>query len=53
MYPFGAEVGDTQVTVDTEDGNSPYITLPMGFPFLGKLKDRVYVSLLRIHSSSP
>lgn len=28
----------------TEDGNSPYITPPTGFPFMGKLYDRVYVS---------
>ncbi|CAB1443899.1 unnamed protein product [Pleuronectes platessa] len=44
LYPFGAEVGDKGVKVDTEDGNSPYITPPMGFPFMGKLYDRVYFS---------
>ncbi|KAI3362951.1 hypothetical protein L3Q82_011622, partial [Scortum barcoo] len=44
LYPFGREVGDKEVKMDTEDGNSPYITPPMGFPFLGKLYDRVYFS---------
>ncbi|CAJ1066922.1 mucin-like protein [Xyrichtys novacula] len=44
VYPFGAEVGDAAVQVDAEDGNSPYINPPMGFPFLGKLYDRVYFS---------
>ncbi|XP_039995971.1 uncharacterized protein si:ch73-105b23.6 isoform X4 [Xiphias gladius] len=44
LYPFGSEVGDKGVQVDTEDGNSPYITPPMGFPFMGKLYDRVYFS---------
>ncbi|XP_044070958.1 mucin-like protein isoform X2 [Siniperca chuatsi] len=44
LYPFGAEVGDKGVKMDTEDGNSPYITPPMGFPFMGKLYDRVYFS---------
>lgn len=44
LYPFGAEVGDKGVKVDTEDGNSPYITPPMGFPFMGKSYDRLYVS---------
>lgn len=44
LYPFGAEVGDKGIKMDTEDGNSPYITPPMGFPFMGKLYDRVYVS---------
>ncbi|XP_042290199.1 fibrillin-1 [Thunnus maccoyii] len=44
LYPFGEEVGDKGVKVDTEDGNSPYITPPMGFPFMGKLYDRVYFS---------
>ncbi|KAG7229887.1 hypothetical protein INR49_009604 [Caranx melampygus] len=44
LLPFGAEVGDKGVKVDTQDGNSPYITPPMGFPFMGKLYDRVYFS---------
>ncbi|XP_039639005.1 mucin-like protein [Perca fluviatilis] len=44
LYPFGAEVGDKGVKMDTEDGNSPYITPPMGFLFMGKLYDRVYFS---------
>ncbi|XP_034537476.1 mucin-like protein [Notolabrus celidotus] len=44
LYPFGAEVGDKGVKIDVEDGNSPYINPPMGFPFLGKLYERVYFS---------
>ncbi|XP_071007532.1 mucin-4 [Oncorhynchus clarkii lewisi] len=44
LYPFGDEVGDIGVWLDTKDGNSPYITPPMGFPFIGKLYDRVYFS---------
>ncbi|XP_047458169.1 fibrillin-1 [Mugil cephalus] len=44
LYPYGPEAGDGQVKIDSEDGNSPYITPPMGFPFLGKLYDRVYFS---------
>ncbi len=35
--------------MDTGDGNSPYITPPMGFPFMGKLYDRVYVSFVCIY----
>lgn len=30
--------------VDAEDGNSPYITPPLGFPFMGRLYERVFVS---------
>ncbi|XP_061646282.1 mucin-4-like [Phyllopteryx taeniolatus] len=30
--------------MDTKDGNSPYIKPPIGFPFLGKLYDRIYFS---------
>lgn len=44
LYPFGAEVGDKGLKMDAEDGNSPYITPPMGFPFMGRLYERVYVS---------
>ncbi|XP_061913861.1 mucin-like protein [Entelurus aequoreus] len=44
IYPFGAEVGDTRINMDTEDGNSPYIKPPIGFPFMGKLYDRIYFS---------
>ncbi|KAF3708555.1 Fibrillin-2 Fibrillin-2 C-terminal peptide [Channa argus] len=44
LYPFGAEVGDKAVKMDSEDGNSPYITPPMGFPFKGKMYERVYFS---------
>uniref|UniRef100_G3NDM3 Si:ch73-105b23.1 n=2 Tax=Gasterosteus aculeatus aculeatus TaxID=481459 RepID=G3NDM3_GASAC len=44
LYPFGAEVGDKGLKMDAEDGNSPYITPPMGFPFMGRLYERVYFS---------
>ncbi|XP_057703561.1 fibrillin-3 [Corythoichthys intestinalis] len=44
LYPFGAEVGDRQIHMDTKDGNSPYILPPIGFPFMGKLCDRIYFS---------
>lgn len=44
LFPFGAEVGDTEVKIDSEDGNSPYISPPTGFPFMGKTFDRVFVS---------
>ncbi|KAK5882024.1 hypothetical protein CesoFtcFv8_020658 [Champsocephalus esox] len=44
LYPFGDEVGDKGVNMDSADGNSPYITPPIGFPFMGKLYYRVYFS---------
>ncbi|XP_017164593.1 mucin-4 isoform X2 [Poecilia reticulata] len=44
LYPYGAEAGDREVKIETEDGNSPYIAPPAGFPFMGKLYDRVYFS---------
>lgn len=44
LFPYGEEVGDAEVQIDKEDGNSPYITPPLGFPFLGKLYYRIYVS---------
>ncbi|KAK5853644.1 hypothetical protein PBY51_014781 [Eleginops maclovinus] len=44
LYPFGDEVGDKGLKMDSADGNSPYITPPMGFPFMGKMYDRVYFS---------
>nr|XP_057916324.1 fibrillin-3 isoform X3 [Doryrhamphus excisus] len=44
LYPFGAEVGDERINMDMEDGTSPYIKPPMGFPFMGKLYDRIYFS---------
>ena len=44
LYPFGAETGDKEVHFDTEDGTSAYITPPTGFPFMGTMYDRVYVS---------
>lgn len=49
LFPFGEEVGDKEVKIDTEDGNSPYITPPMGFPFMGKLYDRIHVSFYKNH----
>lgn len=45
LYPYGEDVGDSEVQINTEDGNSPYITPPIDFPFMGKLYDRIYVSL--------
>lgn len=45
LYPFGEDVDDSKVQINTEDGNSPYITPPIHFPFMGKLYDRIYVSL--------
>ncbi|XP_029962393.1 fibrillin-1 [Salarias fasciatus] len=44
LYPYGAEAGDNDVKIEAEDGNSPYIFPPMGFPFIGKLYTRVYFS---------
>ena len=50
LYPFGPVVGDWGVKVAIADGNSPYITPPNGFPFMGKLYDRVFVS---VHQQDP
>ncbi|KPP79189.1 hypothetical protein Z043_101243, partial [Scleropages formosus] len=44
LYPFGEEVGDRMVKPDGADTNSPYISPPLGFPFFGKLFDRLYFS---------
>ncbi|XP_016519078.1 fibrillin-2 isoform X1 [Poecilia formosa] len=44
LYPYGVEAGDREVKIETEDGNSPYIAPPAGFPFMGKLYDRVFFS---------
>uniref|UniRef100_A0A3Q1BQA9 Uncharacterized protein n=1 Tax=Amphiprion ocellaris TaxID=80972 RepID=A0A3Q1BQA9_AMPOC len=44
LYPYGAEAGDKEVKIDAEDGNSPYIIPPIGFPFLGKLYYRIFFS---------
>ncbi|XP_049591742.1 fibrillin-2 isoform X1 [Syngnathus scovelli] len=44
LYPFGAEVGDGRIHTETQDVNSPYIKPPIGFPFMGKLYDRIYFS---------
>ncbi|XP_055358339.1 mucin-like protein isoform X2 [Betta splendens] len=44
LFPYGAEPGDAEIKMSSADGNSPYITPSMGFPFLGKLYDRIYFS---------
>ncbi|KAL6487444.1 hypothetical protein MHYP_G00040700 [Metynnis hypsauchen] len=44
LYPFGKEVGDKDLPMSMADGNSPYITPPVGFPFIGKLYDRLFFS---------
>ncbi|XP_052007696.1 mucin-like protein isoform X2 [Xyrauchen texanus] len=44
LFPFGEEVGDAGLPLTVADGNSPYITPPTGFPFLGKLYDRLFFS---------
>lgn len=45
LYPYGEDVGDSEVQINSEDGNSPYVTPPISFPFMGKLFDRIFVSL--------
>lgn len=45
LYPFGLEVGDVRLPISTADENSPYITPPVGFSFMGKLYERLFVSL--------
>ncbi|CAB1312473.1 unnamed protein product, partial [Coregonus sp. 'balchen'] len=57
LYPFGDQVGDKGVWLDTEDGNSPYIIPIMGFPFMGKLFDlsickTMYITIMDSSSSS-
>ncbi|XP_058241182.1 mucin-like protein [Hemibagrus wyckioides] len=44
LYPFGLEVGDMRVPISTADGHSPYITLPVGFSFMGKVYERLFFS---------
>lgn len=44
LYPWGLEVGDVRLPLSTADGNSPYITPPVGFPFMGKFYERLFVS---------
>ncbi|XP_043991780.1 mucin-like protein [Gambusia affinis] len=44
LFPYGAEAGDKEVKIEAEDGNSPYIAPKAGFPFMGKLYDRVFFS---------
>lgn len=45
LYPFGLEVGDMRVSISTADGHSPYITLPVGFSFMGNIYERLFVSI--------
>jgi len=45
LYPFGEEVGDAALPITVADGNSPYITPPAGFPFMGRLYERLFVSM--------
>lgn len=45
LFPFGNEIGDVELPMSTPDGNSPYITPPLGFPFMGKQYDRLFVSM--------
>ncbi|KAI7806067.1 hypothetical protein IRJ41_025875, partial [Triplophysa rosa] len=44
LYPFGEEAGDAVLLLTVPDGNSPYITPPTGFPFMGMLYDRLFFS---------
>ncbi|XP_067277091.1 uncharacterized protein si:ch73-105b23.6 [Pseudorasbora parva] len=44
LYPFGKEAGDAELPITVADGNSPYIIPPAGFPFMGKLYDRLFFS---------
>ncbi|XP_056128438.1 uncharacterized protein si:ch73-105b23.6 isoform X2 [Rhinichthys klamathensis goyatoka] len=44
LYPFGEEVGDAELPITVADGNSPYITPPAGFPFMGRLYERLFFS---------
>lgn len=48
LYPFGTEVGDVRLPMSTADGNSPYIIPPVGFSFMGKLYERLFVSMQAI-----
>lgn len=45
LYPFGEEVGDAGLPKTEADANSPYITPPAGFPFMGKIYERLFVSM--------
>lgn len=45
LYPFGEEAGDAVLPMTVADGNSPYITPPTGFPLMGTLYDRLFVSM--------
>ncbi|KAI5108251.1 fibrillin-2 isoform X1, partial [Silurus meridionalis] len=44
LYPFGLEVGDVRLSMLTADGNSPYIISPKGFPFMGRVYERIFFS---------
>lgn len=45
LYPFGLEAGDVRLPMSKADGNSPYFTPPVGFSFMGKLYERLFVSM--------
>lgn len=45
LYPFGEEAGDAVLPLKMPDGNSPYITPPTGFPLMGTIYDRLFVSM--------
>lgn len=49
LFPFGIEVGDTRLSVSVADETSPYIFPPMGFTFMDKLFERLYVSIFFIN----
>ncbi|MGH0160662.1 UNVERIFIED_CONTAM: hypothetical protein FKN15_041131 [Acipenser sinensis] len=44
LYPYGKNVGDRTVLPTGSDVNSPYVSPPVGIPFLGSLWDRVHFS---------
>ncbi|XP_016355982.1 mucin-like protein [Sinocyclocheilus anshuiensis] len=44
LYPFGEEAGDAGLPKTEADGNSPYISPPAGFPFMGKIYERLFFS---------
>ncbi|XP_058652554.1 fibrillin-3 isoform X3 [Onychostoma macrolepis] len=44
LYPFGEEAGDAGLPKTEADGNSPYIAPPAGFPFMGKIYERLFFS---------
>ncbi|XP_042592312.1 fibrillin-3-like [Cyprinus carpio] len=44
LYPFGEEASDAGLPKTEADGSSPYITPPAGFPFMGKIYERLFFS---------